>query len=254
MWKCSHCGQQNEDMALNCVHCGERRAVRGGIAAMKKPVPVWLYGILAVSLLASASLFAMYFLNPVWGNTEMVVVETPEAAEQPETPYATYEQNPVTTAVPTAVPTEISAPLESGELGTFSFTALDGRMVDDALFSQNKLTMVNFWATWCGPCVGEIPDLQLIAEDYADSGFGIVGVLVSDPDTQGALEFLQSNGITYPVILPEGPFAALTEEFDAIPTTMFFDSNGNRVGETQTGSMDYDSWASLIDSFLGEVG
>ena len=254
MWKCSHCGQKNEDMALNCVQCGERRAVRGGIAAMKKPVPVWLYGILAVSLLASASLFAMYFINPAWGKTGQAVVESPEVSKQPEEQFVTEEQSPETTTVPTAIPQEIAAPSGGGELGTFSLTALDGRTVDDTLFSQNKLTMVNFWATWCGPCVGEIPDLQRIAEDYADSGFGIVGVLVSDPDTQGALEFLQSNGITYPVILPEGPFAALTEEFDAIPTTMFFDSDGNRVGETQTGSMDYDSWASLVDSLLAEVG
>lgn len=252
MWKCSHCGLKNEVLADNCARCGESRTAR---ATTKRPVPGWLYGVLAVSLLASAALFAMYFFNPVWGKAGQTV-ESAEVSQQPEEPFVTGEQSSETADVdvPPAVPQEIAAPSGGGDLGAFSLTALDGRTVDDTLFSQNKLTMVNFWATWCGPCVGEIPDLQRIADAYADSGFGIVGVLVSDPDTQGALDFLQTNGITYPVILPEGPFEALNGEFDAIPTTMFFDSEGNRIGETQTGSMDYDGWASLIESLLAEVG
>lgn len=254
MWKCNHCGQKNDDAADHCVRCGVMRTVRGGAAPKGKAVPGWLFGVLAASLLASVALLAIYFINPVWGMSEEAAVESPEVVEQAGTPFVADEQNPQTTNAPTAAPTEIATPMGGGELGTFSLTALDGRTVDDTLFAHNKLTMVNFWATWCGPCVGEIPDLQLISEAYADSGFGIVGVLVSDPDTQGALDYLQSNGITYPVILPEGPFEALNGEFDAIPTTMFFDSNGNRVGETQTGSMDYDSWASLIDSYLAQVG
>jgi len=251
MWKCSHCEQKNDVLVDKCVRCGESRTAR---AVTKRHVPGWLYGVLAVSLLASVALFAMYFFNPSWGKAGQAVVESPEVSQQPEEPFVTGEQSLETATEPTAVPQDIAAPSVGGDLGAFSLTALDGRTVDDTFFSQNKLTMVNFWATWCGPCVGEIPDLQRIADAYADSGFGIVGVLVSDPDTQGALDFLQTNGITYPVILPDGPFEALNGEFDAIPTTMFFDSDGNRVGETQTGSMDYEGWASLIESLLAEVG
>lgn len=254
MWKCSHCGQKNEDIAESCVRCGDKRAVRESVTG-KRSVPIWLYGILAVSLLASGCLFALYFLNPSFVRAEQTAaIETTETAAQTGRPIAAPDQNPPVTSAPTAIPTEAQAPATVGELGTFSLTALDGRTVDDSLFSQNKLTMVNFWATWCGPCVGEIPDLQRIADDYASSGFGIVGVLVADEDTEGALDFLQSNGIMYPVVMPEGPFAAISSEFDAIPTTVFFDSNGNRVGETQTGAMDYASWASLIDSLLADIG
>ena len=51
---------------------------------------------------------------------------------------------------------------------SFSLTTLTDETIDDSIISENKLTMVNFWATWCGPCVSEIPDLQLISEEYAD--------------------------------------------------------------------------------------
>lgn len=255
MWKCSRCGQKNENTVDNCVRCGEIRPVRADKAATGQPVPIWLYGMLAVSLLASAFLLVLYFVNPDFSPAEQTAsVESPEITGQSETVIITPEQTSQPTGAPTAIPTEVQAPATTSELGTFLLIALDGRTVDETLFSQNKLTMVNFWATWCGPCVGEIPDLQQIADDYASYRFGILGVLVADDDTEGALDFLQSSGITYPVVLPEGPFAALYEEFDAIPTTMFFDSNGNRVGETQTGSMDYSNWVTLIDSLLAEVG
>ena len=113
--------------------------------------------------------------------------------------------------------------------------------------------MVNYWATWCGPCVGEIPDLQKIGEDYAEKGFSIIGVLLGDEDYDGARKFLSDNGVTYPVVLPEGVFLDMASDISAIPTTMFFDSNGKQVGETQVGSLSYEDWVSLIDSLLKQV-
>lgn len=141
---------------------------------------------------------------------------------------------------------------ESGVL-SFSLTTITGEAVDDSIVSGNKLTMVNFWATWCGPCVGEIPDLQQISEDYADKGFSIIGVLLGDDDVDGAVEFLGEQGVTYPVVLPEGPFDSLSTNIYAIPTTMFFDSDGEQVGETVVGAKSYEDWTGLIDLLLGQV-
>jgi len=136
---------------------------------------------------------------------------------------------------------------------TFSLKTLTGETIDDSIVSNNKLTMVNYWATWCGPCVGEIPDLQKIGEEYADKGFSIIGVLLGDEDYDGARKFLSDNGITYPVVLPEGAFLDLASGISAIPTTMFFDADGYQVGETQVGSMSYEDWTGLIDSLLKQV-
>ncbi|MEN6339746.1 MAG: hypothetical protein ABFD03_06430, partial [Clostridiaceae bacterium] len=65
--------------------------------------------------------------------------------------------------------------------------------------------------------------------------------------------FLSDNEVTYPVVLPEGVFQTLASDIQAIPTTMFFDSNGQQVGDTVVGSKSYDDWAGLIDLLLGQV-
>ena len=56
-------------------------------------------------------------------------------------------------------------------------TDLEGNEVDDSVFKGKKLTMVNIWGTFCRPCIGEMPDLQQISEDYADKDFQIFGMV-----------------------------------------------------------------------------
>ncbi len=114
--------------------------------------------------------------------------------------------------------------------------------------------MVNYWATWCGPCVGEIPDLIKISEEYADLGFVIVGVLTGDDDIEGAKQFIADQGVSYPVVLPEGLFLDYTKDMYAIPTTYFFDSEGNQIGEPIVGSMSYDDWIGTIKPMLDQLG
>lgn len=161
-------------------------------------------------------------------------------------------------ATETPAQTEAAASDTPGETAgsglTFSLTTITGDMIDDSIISSNKLTMVNYWATWCGPCVGEIPDIQQLSEDYADSGFSVIGVLYGDDDTDGAKTFLSDSGVTYPVVLPEGVFLTLGSDIYAIPTTMFFGSDGKQVGDTIVGAKSYDDWSGLIELLLGQVG
>lgn len=171
----------------------------------------------------------------------------------PAAPAVEATEAPATEAPATEAPVAATAePSDEGGM-SFTLTTLTGETIDDSIISNNKLTMVNYWATWCGPCVGEIPDLQKINEEYADKGFSIIGVLIGDDDYDGARQFMSDTGVTYPVVLPEGVFYTLASGIQAIPTTMFFDSNGQQVGETQIGSMSYSNWVSLIDSLLSQV-
>lgn len=171
----------------------------------------------------------------------------------PTAPAVEATEAPATEAPATEAPVAATAePSDEGGM-SFTLTTLTGETIDDSIISNNKLTMVNYWATWCGPCVGEIPDLQKINEEYADKGFSIIGVLIGDDDYDGARQFMSDTGVTYPVVLPEGVFYTLASGIQAIPTTMFFDSNGQQVGETQIGSMSYSNWVSLIDSLLSQV-
>ncbi|HML67565.1 MAG TPA: TlpA disulfide reductase family protein [Clostridia bacterium] len=135
----------------------------------------------------------------------------------------------------------------------FSLTTLTGDTLDQTVFSDNKLVMVNYWATWCGPCVGEIPDLVKISNEYADKGFAMVGVLTGDDDIDGAKQFIADQGIAYPIVLPEAFFLDHADGIYAIPTTMFFDSTGKQVGDAVVGAKSHDDWAGLIDLLLSQV-
>ena len=136
---------------------------------------------------------------------------------------------------------------------SFSLTTLTGETLDQTIFSNNKLIMVNYWATWCGPCVGEIPDLVKISKEYSDKGFALIGVLTGDDDIDGAKQFIADQKITYPIVVPEAFFLDKADGIYAIPTTMFFDSTGKQIGDPVVGAKSHDDWVGLIDLLLSQV-
>ena len=189
---------------------------------------VWMFAV----LMAATLLLSACALTPA----------TPAAAEAPTATEAT-----AATEAPSA-----DTPADGTAL-SFSIDTLTGGTLDQSIFSDHKLVMVNYWATWCGPCVGEIPDLVKINKAYSDKGFAIVGVLTGDDDVKGAQQFIADQGVDYPVVLPESFFGDNATGINAIPTTMFFDSTGKQVGQTVVGAKSYDDWAGLIDLLLGQV-
>ena len=130
----------------------------------------------------------------------------------------------------------------------FTFITFDtaGTTWTENKFAEHKLTMVNYWAYWCGPCRSEMPDLQKIYENYADKGVIVVGVM---DGTQDDLDTLSSMGITYPNLY-------LTPEIEEVmstgylPTTIFVDSAGHIVGDAYVGSRSYEDWTDIIDGIL----
>jgi len=190
--------------------------------------------LILTGLIATVFLFSACSLLPTQTEEATEAVETEAAAT--EAPTATEE-----------------ASADTADFSEFSLTTLTGDTLDQSIFSDNKLIMVNYWATWCGPCVSEIPDLVKISGEYADKGFAIIGVLTGDDDIDGAKQFIADNAVSYPIVLTEGPFMSYAESIYAIPTTLFFDSNGNMVGSTVVGSKSHDDWTSLIDLLLEQV-
>ncbi|MDP3448274.1 MAG: TlpA disulfide reductase family protein [Eubacteriales bacterium] len=191
-----------------------------------KKIALMISGILAAALLLSACVPA-----PVQAETTPV----PEVAAATE------------------AATEPDAAEETGDALEFSLTTLTGDTLDQTVFTENKLIMVNYWATWCGPCVSEIPDLIKISEDYADKGFVLIGVLTGDDDIDGAKSFIADQGVSYPVVLPEAFFLNHVDSIYAIPTTMFFNAEGEQINAAVVGAKSYEDWAGLIDLLLGQV-
>lgn len=156
---------------------------------------------------------------------------------------------------------ENSAP--AGILSSFSTTDIEGNAVDESLFSDYKLTMVNVWATYCGPCISEMPDLGTLAEEYADKGFQIVGLVSDVLDSDGNLdsaqidkakEIVASTGANYTHIVPgEGTYGLLSQIY-AVPTTLFVDSEGRQVGPAYLSAKSLEAWKEIVDPMLEETG
>ena len=141
----------------------------------------------------------------------------------------------------------------------FETTDLDGNPVkSEDIFSKNKITMVNIWGTFCGPCINEMPDLEVLNGRLADKGCAMIGIVcdvIDSADTarmEAAKEIIADTGVTYVNLIPwEGMDEALAAAF--IPTTYFIDSSGCIVGEAAVGARGADEYEALLDEVLKTV-
>jgi thiol-disulfide isomerase/thioredoxin len=92
-----------------------------------------------------------------------------------------------------------------------------------------KVVVVNFWATWCKPCLKEIPDLSKIYERYKAKGLVMLGVMTDDPDHNALLNFRSDNEMTYPVVRANSDIMISYSYPGALPTTFVFDRGGKQV-------------------------
>jgi len=114
------------------------------------------------------------------------------------------------------------------DLGTspaYAFTALDGSHVDsDALLGD--VVVLNFWATWCGPCKLEMPSLQSLHEDRADDGVVVLGLATDVGRGDGIETFLRERDITYAVGRATNEHKRAFGGISMIPTTYLIDRQG----------------------------
>ena len=90
---------------------------------------------------------------------------------------------------------------------------------------KGRWVLVNFWATWCPPCLKEIPDLIALYESRKD--IMIIGVSMDADDSQVVLDFVQKMGVTYPTVLGNRTIASQLDDISLLPSTYFFDPEGN---------------------------
>jgi peroxiredoxin len=106
----------------------------------------------------------------------------------------------------------------------FTLKSLDGpnlRLQEQ----RGKVVLLNFWATWCGPCREEMPQLNKLYEKYRPSGFTLLGVNV-DEDSRNAAGIAGQMGVKFPVLLDGDKRVAKLYDLSAMPSTVLIDRDG----------------------------
>ncbi len=114
----------------------------------------------------------------------------------------------------------------SGPAPAFTLPSRDGKQVSLADF-KGQVVMVNFWATWCGPCREEMPKLEALYERYNKLGFTLVGVNVED-NPQGAKKWLADTGpVTFPVLFDSKNDVSKLYKVITMPSTVIIAKDGS---------------------------
>ena len=150
------------------------------------------------------------------------------------TPTVQATQQPEVTDTPEATdtPQESQSPIPA-----LDFTLTDQFGNTHTLDQyKGKTILLNFWATWCGPCRSEMPDLQAVYEDYGNNEKDLVVLGVAAPNlgqegsTEDITAFLEENGYTYPTLMNEDASLFYSYGISSFPTTFMIDKNGNVYG------------------------
>ncbi len=130
----------------------------------------------------------------------------------------------------------------------FNLTGLDGKPVTLAGY-KDKAILLNFWATWCGPCRAEIPDLVELQNKYRDH-LQIIGLVVDDDDRDAIKKFVGEFAINYPVALATNDLRLQYGGIPALPTSFVLDATG-RIVQKHEGLRDPLLYETEIRALLG---
>lgn len=130
----------------------------------------------------------------------------------------------------------------------FKLETLDGKPLNLADY-KGKIVLLNFWASWCGPCRAEIPDLVELQNRYKNQ-LQIFGLLVDDEDRGGIQKFVEESGINYPVALVPDEMRMQYGGIAALPTSFIVDAEG-RVVQKHEGLRDPVLFEVEIRALLG---
>jgi len=143
-------------------------------------------------------------------------------------------------------------PLTVGDIAPdFTLAAFSGRTIHLGDYPQH-VVLLNFWASWCGPCAQEAPELEKVWQAYREKGFVIIGVNIWDEESN-ARTFIVTHGLTYPTGRDEGERVALAYGVGALPTNFLIDRQG-KIVIRYPGALSATQLMKYIDIALQETG
>jgi cytochrome c biogenesis protein CcmG/thiol:disulfide interchange protein DsbE len=204
-------------------------------------------------------IFAVLFLLAVFAWAGWANWASRKQAVEKRAAMATAKAELVPAGSAGDVPTFVS-PLMNRPAPAFTLEDLNGRKVSLASY-KGKAVLINFWATWCGPCKVETPWLVQLRNQYAPQGFEVLGVSTDDLDAdnkkllaeekQEVAKFAEQMKMPYPVLLAGDTLSKPYGGLDALPTSFFVDRSG-KVVATQLGLTSREDIENNIRKALGE--
>lgn len=143
----------------------------------------------------------------------------------------------------------------SGKKAAPNFTWTENNKEVSLSSLKGNVVLVNLWATWCGPCVREMPDLSTISEELKDKKFRMIGINVFQQEKSKKVEdFLKSNPVSYTILdgnqqVVDAFGEANGANIEAVPTTFIIDKDG-KIAETIVGGRDKESFLKLISKYM----
>ena len=149
---------------------------------------------------------------------------------RPSAPASTAAEStaaPVDVAQDTGEKVTVELLKEAKTIAPFSLKDLDGKTLSSEDW-KGKVVLVNFWATWCGPCRAEIPDLVDLQNKYRDQLI-IVGISEDEGPVDGVRKFAEQYKVNYPIAMTSDEVNERFPGITALPTTYFLDKDGKIV-------------------------
>jgi thiol-disulfide isomerase/thioredoxin len=130
----------------------------------------------------------------------------------------------------------------------FALKDVDGRSVSLADY-KGKVVLLNFWATWCGPCKIEIPWFIEFEQKYKDRGFAVLGVAMDEEGWEVVKPYLDQTRVNYRVVVGNDSVATLYGGVDSLPTSFVLDQDG-RIAATHVGLVSKSDYENEISQLL----
>ncbi len=116
---------------------------------------------------------------------------------------------------------------------------------------RGKVVLLNFWATWCGPCKIEIPWFVEFEQKYKDRGFAVLGVAMDEEGWEAVKPYIEANKVNYRMMVGNDTVAQQFGGVDSLPTTFLLDQTG-KIASTHIGLVSKGDYEHEIEQLLGD--
>lgn len=143
-------------------------------------------------------------------------------------------------------PTEIS--LINQAAPAWTLKDLDGKPVSFSQF-KGKVVVIDFWATWCGPCLTEIPGYIELQNKYGKDGLVVIGISIDSIKAKDVAKFAKKKSMNYTIVMADDEIMATFGNFTMIPTTFLINREG-RIIHQKSGQWKHEEYEALVKKAL----